>query len=94
MSKNNYKTGDWNIICDVCAKKFKASEAKERWDGLVVCPDDFETRQPQDFVQTRQDKMTVPFSRPRPPDVFVVVPYPLYWDSNYVMDGYIDGDIL
>ena len=75
MSKNNYKTGDWNIICDVCAKKFKASEAKQRWDGLVVCPDDFEHRHPQDFVKAQTDKITVPFTRPIPTEVFTEVPY-------------------
>lgn len=94
MAKNTYKAGDWNIICDVCAKKFKASEAKERWDGFIVCPDDYEMRHEQDFVQARLDKITVPFSRPRPVDVFVNIPYPFYWDAGYTVEGYIDGDTL
>lgn len=65
-----YIPGDFNLICDVCSKKIKASESKLRWDGLRVCPTDYEERQPQDFVRARQDKISVPFSRPRPPDVF------------------------
>ena len=89
MSKNNYKTGDWNIICDVCSKKIKASDAKQRWDRLVVCPDDFEHRHPQDYVRAKTDKITVPFTRPRPPDIFTNVVFPLYVDTGYVQENYI-----
>lgn len=92
MSKNTYKSGDWNIICDVCAKKFKASEAKERWDGFIVCPDDYEMRHEQDFIQVRLDKITVPYSRPMPPDIFVTVNYiGPYVDTNWVNYGYYEG---
>ena len=87
MSKNNYKTGDWNIICDVCGKKIKAGEAKHRWDGFVVCPSDFEQRHPQDFVRARQDKISVPFTRPRPLDVFTGVTYvTTYVEEDYIQD--------
>lgn len=72
MPRNYYVSGGWNVICDSCGKKIKASEAKQRWDGLIVCPADFEMRQPQDFVKARQDKITVPFTRPRPTDVFIL----------------------
>ena len=71
MARNYFDDGAWNVICDVCSKKIKASEAKMRWDGFIVCPLDYETRQPQDFVKARADKITVPFTRPRPPDEFV-----------------------
>ena len=75
MDQNDlyYVPGSWNVICDSCGKKIKASEAKQRWDGLIVCPDDFEMRQPQDFVKARADKISVPFTRPRPTDVFINV---------------------
>jgi len=92
MSKNRYVSGQWNVICDVCGKKIKAGEAKHRWDGFVVCPSDFEYRHEQDFVRARQDKISVPFTRPRPVDVFVTVASINYWDIGYTMDGYIDGD--
>ena len=84
---NYYISGEWNLICDVCGKKIKAHKAKHRWDGLVVCPEDFEQRHPQDFVKARVDKITVPFTRPRPVDVFVIVDYGMYVDSGYVADG-------
>lgn len=72
MSKNYYVSGGFNVTCDVCSKKIKASDAKHRWDGFVVCPDDFEQRHPQDFVKARQDKILIPFSRPRPLDAFIL----------------------
>lgn len=75
MKKNHYVSGEFNVTCDVCSRKIKASDAKQRWDGFIVCPDDFETRQPQDFVKPRQDKITVPFTRPIPPFVSTGVVY-------------------
>jgi len=83
MSRNYYVSGQFNVICDVCGKKIKAGEAKHRWDGFVVCPSDFEYRHEQDFVRARQDKISVPFSRPRPVDVFTSVSYSLYCDAGY-----------
>jgi len=75
VNKNYYESGQFNVTCDVCSKKIKASESKHRWDGFVVCPDDFEYRHEQDFVRARQDKISVPYTRPRPTDIFVDVPY-------------------
>lgn len=78
---NNYLVlGDWNVICDQCGKKRKASEVAKRWDGLVVCktevrPGCYETRHPQDFVRTVVDNQAVAFSRPEPADTFVSVTY-------------------
>jgi len=83
MNKNYYNSGEHNVTCDVCSKKIKSSLAKKRWDGFIVCPDDFEERHPQDFVRARQDKISVPFSRPIPTFVFTNITYPLY-----VVDGY------
>lgn len=68
---NYYKSGDWNIICDVCGKKMKASHSKKRWDGLIVCKDDYEERHSLDFIRVKPDKQSVPFSRPRSTDTFV-----------------------
>jgi len=73
MSKNYYVSGEWNVTCDVCAKKIKSSQAKKRWDGLIVCPEDFEPRHEQDFVKPRQDKITVPFVRPKETPAFLEI---------------------
>ena len=92
MKKNHYISGEWNLCCDVCSKKIKANEARQRWDGFIVCPDDFENRHSQDFVKAQSDKITVPFVRPIPEYVFIVVPYNFYWDTGYTISGYIDQD--
>jgi len=89
MAKNHYISGEWNVTCDVCSKKIKANEARQRWDGFIVCPDDFENRQPQDFVKAQSDKITVPFQRPVPSYIFTNISYPLYVDTGYVVEGYI-----
>lgn len=92
MSRNYYVSGAWNVICDSCGKKIKASEAKQRWDGLIVCPADFEMRQPQDFVKARSDKITVPFTRPRPSDNFIYTQG--LWDTIGISDGDTDSDYI
>ena len=70
-----YRSGDWNCICDICGIKIKASKTKQRWDGFITCPSCWEPRHSQDFIKVRQDKITVPFLRPRPTDTFVSVSY-------------------
>lgn len=60
-----YITGsyNYNALCDVCQFKFKASQLRKRWDGLMVCDADWETRHPLDFYQTRNDTHKLPFIR-------------------------------
>jgi hypothetical protein len=70
-----YSPGEWYVTCDVCGKKMKSSKARHRWDGFVVCDADFEHRHPQDFIRTKPDNQTVPFSRPKETPVFVDVTY-------------------
>jgi len=53
----DYKSGDNWVECDVCGIDIYASDSKKRWDGLIVCPDDWEIRHPQDFVRARKDKI-------------------------------------
>ena len=72
MSYNpTYDKGNWLAICDDCGQKFKANILKLRWDGLMVCPADWEPRQPQDFVRAKIDIQAVPWSRPEASDYFI-----------------------
>ena len=72
MSRDwTFDPGNWNLICDVCGQKYKASEIKKRWDGLFVCAQDYEERHIQDFIRVKPDKITVPFIR-KPEDTFLV----------------------
>jgi hypothetical protein len=68
---NYYKERDWNVTCDSCGKKLKASHTKHRWDGFIVCDSCWEPRHSHDFIKVKYDKQEVPFSR-RPQEVFIV----------------------
>lgn len=68
-----YDKGDWIALCDVCGRKYKASNLKKRWDGLMCCDDDWEIRQPQDFVRGIADTQIAPWLRDEPANSFVAV---------------------
>ena len=80
----DYKSGDWNLVCDVCSKKVKASTTKERWDGFRVCTSCFETRQPLDFIRSRQDKISVEFTRSQQTNIYTTdyVPSDSTWNGE------------
>lgn len=67
-SNSPYKT--WKAICDVCGFEFQSDELKHRWDGLMVCHKDYETRHPQDFIKVRPERGAPPWTRPEPAEVF------------------------
>ena len=75
MSQNYYKSGDWNVICDSCGVKFKASQLRKRWDGFMVCEADWEPRHPSDLLKIPPEGKPVPWTRPEATDVFVSVTY-------------------
>ena len=63
--------GDWNVVCDSCGRKFKASTMRKRWDGFLVCKEDFEVKHPQLSLKVHGDKQTVPIPRPEAADQFL-----------------------
>ena len=72
MGKADYLAlGQWNVICDVCGFKFKSGQIQKRWDGLYVCPKDYEPRHPQDFLRGIPDDQSVAFTRPEATDTFL-----------------------
>lgn len=73
--RNYYVPGAWNIICDVCGFKFKNTMVRKRWDGLMVCSEDFELDHPQKFLRVHEDGQAVPVVRDEPPPVFHYVCY-------------------
>lgn len=66
FKRTQYIPGDWNVICDVCGHKYKASQLMKRWDGLMVCQEDWETRHPQELIRPIKERNSVPWTRPRP----------------------------
>jgi hypothetical protein len=51
-----FDAGNHWVECDVCGFIIRSRDAKLTWDNKVVCPEDFETRHPQDFVRGRADE--------------------------------------
>ena len=71
--KPSWVDGGWLTICDACGRKFKESELRKRWDGLMVCRGDWEVRQPQDYVRGVADIQAPPYVRPEQANRFVSV---------------------
>lgn len=64
--------GGPRAVCDRCGFEFNLSRLRKEWTGLMVCPDDFDRRHPQDFVRAVPDRQGVrPNMRPEPADVFL-----------------------
>lgn len=79
-----YKPGAWLAICDVCGLRFKSTELKKDWRGLMVDDACYELRHPQDFLRVRPDTSSIPWSRPEGEDVFIQVCY--IWDESAYAD--------
>lgn len=62
-NQNTLVLGQWNAECNVCGFKFKSGDLQERWDGLMVCKDDWEQRHPSDFFRAREEDTSVPWNR-------------------------------
>ena len=66
--------GDPWMICDVCGGQYRRSVVRQRWDNLMVCPKDFEQRNPQDLARYKgPDIQAFKGARPRQPDRFLDV---------------------
>ena len=64
MPKNTAtQSYEYNVLCDVCGFKKKASQVRKRWDGYIVCDKDYEIRHPLDFFTNRNDTHPLPFTR-------------------------------
>lgn len=90
-----FAPGDWNAACYVCGRKFKASELIRHWQGYYVCKDDWEPRQPQDFVRGVPDDQTVPWVQPQT-DAFAAVCFPNDQSAipGYAIPGCVKPDYI
>lgn len=71
MRNTWWDSGNYNTICDVCGFKYKATGLRKRWDGLMVCMQDWEIRHPQELIRPIPDQNKVPWTRPEGTDQFV-----------------------
>ena len=76
-----YIPGDHWVTCDRCGFTYRNSVMRQEWTGLVVCPQDFEMRHPQDFVRSVQEDTSAKGHVRSDPDNIV-------FDAAYVEPGY------
>ena len=66
--------GNWKVACQVCGFWYPSSEIRRRWDGLLVCEKDWETRHPQSLIKVQGERHFPSFVNKEPsPDQFVLV---------------------
>lgn len=63
----------YKVVCDVCGREFKSYELRKRWDGFMVCKDDFEQRNILDFYQVKDDTHQLPWTRPNDGDYLTLL---------------------
>jgi hypothetical protein len=82
------------MICQVCGFKYKNFDMKLRWDNVWCCPQDWEVRQPQDFVRGVKDQMAVPYTARSPGVTFGAFP-PIPTPTGNIVVGtpalYVNG---
>lgn len=61
-----FQPGNYWAECDRCGVDYRIQDLRKTWDGLLVCENDWEPRQPQDFVKAVIDTIT-PQGPTRPP---------------------------
>ena len=62
-------------ICDRTGFRVRPGTLVKEWNGLMVRPESYEARHPQDFVRSRSDKQTGSV-RPEQSDRFISTLYP------------------
>jgi hypothetical protein len=72
MDRDNFVLGDAKAVCDCCGFHFKQSQLKKRWDGAMVCKDDWEPQHPQDKIHIRTERNNVKDARMEPEHHFVI----------------------
>ncbi len=59
------------MICDRCGLPYRFSDMQKEWNGLWVCPADYERRHPHDFQKIPKSRQRVAVARPRVEDTFI-----------------------
>ena len=65
--KAKYKDGDYLVQSDLTGRIMYASQSRKLWNGLICHRDEYEIRNPQDFLQARPERE--PFKEVRPRQV-------------------------
>jgi hypothetical protein len=56
--------GTYLVCCPVCGFNKYSDEMRRRWDGVMVCSEDWEPRHPIEFFRAKEEKNDLPFTLP------------------------------
>ena len=75
----SFATGKFSYgLCDYCGQRYKYNTLRKNWRGFMVCPDDYEPKEPQlEPLRYRADSIALRDPRPdriEPVSVFVGAP--------------------
>lgn len=75
----SFATGKFSYgLCDYCGQRYQYNVLKKNWRGFMVCPDDYEPKEPQLFpLKFKGDAIALRDPRPdriEPVSVFVGTP--------------------
>ncbi len=82
-----FATGKYAVaLCDRCGQQYKFAQLQEEWNGLMTCPECFDTKHPQlDPSFHSADAQALPWTRParqEPMTVFVGASGDSSFESN------------
>lgn len=62
-----YKKGQWRAWCQVCGRPLLSDDIVRRWDNLLVGPECWEPRHPQEYLKVRPETSgKLPWRAPEP----------------------------
>jgi hypothetical protein len=70
-----YIPGTYLQICDRCGFRYRNTQTRKEWTGLIVCKGCFETKHPQLTVKPKKDMQAVRHARPEAEDVYLSTAY-------------------
>lgn len=71
--KSKYRPGDHLMQSDLTGRIAHRSEMRKMWNGLFCHKDEFEIRNPQDFLKGKKDQQSVETVRPRTTSTYTTV---------------------
>lgn len=68
-----YKDGEYLVKSDLTDRIIYSSNARKLWNGQICAADEYEERNPQDFLRARPERRAIKDARPRQ-EMFLTTP--------------------
>ena len=63
--KPKYRDGEHLIQSDLTGRTMYSSDSRKLWNGLICHKDEYEIRNPQDFIKAKPERKALKEVRPR-----------------------------